>query len=129
MLHLNKATLHINIQLFSLHKQKQPSLPLTALWIIFFMVPPRAAAIPKRPLFRMFMATLNPSPSSIDRQTHVLVNLTQTQHLCQNLQARFSSRFNTTRAKGPSIGTKFFTTDHLLPSRFSTGIFTSSKYT
>ena len=29
------------------------------------MVPERAAAIPNRPLLRIFMATLNPSPSSV----------------------------------------------------------------
>ena len=36
---------------------------LTALWMQNFMVPERAAAIPKRPLFRMFMATLKPPPT------------------------------------------------------------------
>ena len=41
---------------------------LTALEINSFIVPERAAAIPKRPLLRMFIAILNPSPSSDGRR-------------------------------------------------------------
>jgi hypothetical protein len=32
------------------------------------MVPDKAAAIPNRPLFRMFMATLNPPPIPEERR-------------------------------------------------------------
>ena len=38
---------------------------LTAWWMHCLMVPDRAAPIPNRPLFRMFIATLKPSPSSV----------------------------------------------------------------
>ena len=41
---------------------------LTAPSMSFFMVPERAAAMPNRPLLRMFMATLKPSPSSVGQE-------------------------------------------------------------
>jgi len=41
----------------------------TACRMLAFMVPERQAAMPKRPLFRIFIATLKPPPST--RQVHI----------------------------------------------------------
>ena len=40
---------------------------LTAFLMQYDIVPDKAAAIPNLPLLRMFMATLNPSPTPKDR--------------------------------------------------------------
>ena len=68
---------------------------LTALWMQNFMVPERAAAIPNRPLFRMFMATLKPppTPAAHTRQqrehqhspySHVVLSLSLSQKYTQH---------------------------------------------
>ena len=41
-------------------------LKLTDLAIQVFIVPLKHAAIPNLPLFKIFMATLNPSPTSVE---------------------------------------------------------------
>ena len=129
MLHLNKATLHINIQLFSAHKEKTILPPTHSSLDNLFHGSSESCCHPKATIVQDVHGHLKPL-SFLYRQTntHVLVNLTQTQHLCQNLLARFHQHSIQPEPKGSSIGTKFFKTDHLLPSRFSTGIFTSSKY-
>jgi len=46
----------------------------TALWMLAFIVPERHAAMPNRPLLRMFIATLNPPPSTTQATVHITGN-------------------------------------------------------